>query len=102
MRNTCASRIVGWRGGGVAEQIVLDLAPMDVPAGLRHPPLHRRILFRLQEATHPGSADAPGFRLHPLKGDRAGQWSARVTGNWRVVFRFEDGEAVDVDLIDCH
>ncbi len=62
----------------------------------------RRILFRLQEATHPGSADAPGFRLHPLKGDRAGQWSVRVSGNWRVVFRFEDGEAVDVDLIDYH
>ena len=47
-------------------------------------------------------SDAPGFRLHPLKGDRAGQWSVRVSGNWRVVFRFEDGEAVDVDLIDYH
>ncbi len=65
-------------------------------------PRLRRILFRLQEATHPGSANAPGFRLHPLKGDRAGQWSVRVSGNWRVVFRFEDGEAVDVDLIDYH
>ena len=65
-------------------------------------PRLRRILFRLQEATHPGSADAPGFRLHPLKGSRAGQWSVRVTGNWRVVFRFEDGEAVDVDLVDYH
>ena len=42
------------------------------------------------------------FRLHPLKGDRAGQWSVRVSGNWRVVFRFEDGEAVDVDLVDYH
>ena len=62
----------------------------------------RRILFRLQEATRPGSADAPGFRLHPLKGDRAGEWSVRVSGNWRVVFRFEDGEAVDVDLVDYH
>ena len=71
-----------------------------LPAG--QVPRLRRILFRLQEATHPGSADAPGFRLHPLKGDRAGQWSVRVTGNWRVVFRFEDGEAVDVDLIDYH
>ena len=65
-------------------------------------PRLRRILFRLQEATHPGSADAPGFRLHPLKGDRAGLWSVRVSGNWRVVFRFEDGEAVDVDLVDYH
>ncbi len=42
------------------------------------------------------------FRLHPLKGDRAGQWGVRVSGNWRVVFRFEDGEAVAVDLIDYH
>ncbi len=71
-----------------------------LPAGLV--PRLRRILFRLQEAAHPGSADAPGFRLHPLKSDRAGQWSVRVSGNWRVVFRFEGGEAVDVDLIDYH
>ena len=71
-----------------------------LPAG--SVPRLRRILFRLQEATRPSSADAPGFRLHPLKGGRAGQWSVRVTGNLRVVFRFEDGEAVDVDLIDYH
>ena len=44
-------------------------------------PRLRRILFRLQEAARLGSADAPGFRLHPLKGDRAGQWSVRVSGN---------------------
>ena len=44
----------------------------------------------------------PGFRLHPLKADQAGKWSLRVSGNWRVVFRFENGEAVDVDLIDYH
>ncbi len=36
-------------------------------------PRLRRILFRLHAAAHPGDADAPGFRLHPLKGDRAGQ-----------------------------
>ena len=71
-----------------------------VPAALV--PRLRRILFRLQEAGYPASANAPGFRLHPLKGDRAGQWSVRVSGNWRVVFRFDDGEAVDVDLVDYH
>ena len=71
-----------------------------VPADLA--PRLRRILFRLQEATHPRIADAPGFRLHPLKGDRAGHWNVRVSGNWRVVFRFEGGEAVYVDLIDYH
>ena len=62
----------------------------------------RRILVRLQDATRPGDADAPGFRLHPLKGARAGEWSVRVSGNWRVVFRFEGGEVVDVDLVDYH
>ncbi len=65
-------------------------------------PRLRRILFRLQEADNPRSADAPGFRLHPLRGERSGQWSVRVSGNWRVVFRFTDGQAVDVDLIDYH
>ncbi len=74
--------------------------PGRAPAGLA--PRLRRILFRMQEATHPRSADAPGFRLHPLKADRAGKWSVRVSGNWRVVFRFEDGEIVDVDLIEHH
>lgn len=65
-------------------------------------PRLQRILFRLQEATHPSDAEAPGFRLHPLKGNRREEWSIRVSGNWRVVFRFEEGEAVDVDLIDYH
>ena len=74
--------------------------PARLPTGLV--PRLRRILFRLQEATGPASADAPGFRLHPLKGDRAGVWSVRVSGNWRVVFRFEDHEVVDVNLIDYH
>ncbi len=44
--------------------------------------------------------DLPGFRLHPLKGDLRGFWSVAVSGNWRLVFRFEGGHASDVDLID--
>lgn len=44
----------------------------------------------------------PGYHLHPLKGDRQGQWSVRVSGNWRIVFRFMDGAAADVTLIDYH
>lgn len=62
----------------------------------------RRILSRLQEATRPESAAAPGFQLHRLRGNRESQWSVKVSGNWRVVFRFESGEAVGVDLIDYH
>ncbi len=44
----------------------------------------------------------PGFRLHPLKGNLAGNWAVSVSGNWRVTFRFVDGDAVDVDLTDYH
>lgn len=64
--------------------------PAGLPAGLV--PRLRHILFRLQEASNPASAAAPGFRLHPLKGSQTGRWSVRASGNWRVVFRFEDGE----------
>ncbi len=62
----------------------------------------RRILTLLEQACSWQDMDLPGYRLHPLKGDRRGQWSVRVFGNWRIVFRFEDREAVDVDLVDCH
>ena len=41
----------------------------------------RRIPFRLQEVAHPGGADAPGFRLHALKGDHAGRLSVRASGD---------------------
>jgi proteic killer suppression protein len=44
----------------------------------------------------------PGWRLHPLKGDLRGYWSLTVSGNWRLVFRFVDGDAFDLDLTDYH
>jgi len=46
--------------------------------------------------------DAPGLVLHPLRGNLAGFWAVRVSGNWRVIFRLEDGQVFDVDLIDYH
>lgn len=46
--------------------------------------------------------DQPGFKLHPLKGDLQGYWSVTVRANWRVIFRFEDGNAFDVDFTDYH
>ena len=61
-----------------------------------------RVLARLDAASEPGHMDLPGFRLHPLKGDLAGFWSVTVSGNWRIVFRFEGGNACDVDLVDYH
>ena len=65
-------------------------------------PRIRRMLGTLRVATKPSDVDIPGYRLHPLKGDRAGYWSIRVSGNRRIVFRFRDGEPVDVDLVDYH
>jgi toxin HigB-1 len=44
----------------------------------------------------------PGFRLHPLKGSLTGYWAVSVSGNWRVTFRFDNGDAVDVDYMDYH
>jgi proteic killer suppression protein len=44
----------------------------------------------------------PGMRLHPLKGDLAGYWSVSVSGNWRIISRFDDGKAEGVDLVDHH
>ena len=62
----------------------------------------RLLLTALQDAKAPREMDLPGYRLHQLKGKRRGQWSVRVSGNWRIVFCFSDGEAVTVDLLDYH
>lgn len=44
----------------------------------------------------------PGYRLHKLKGDMRGLYAVEVSANWRIVFRFENGQASDIDLIDYH
>ncbi|MGH6857956.1 MAG: type II toxin-antitoxin system RelE/ParE family toxin [Methylocella sp.] len=61
-----------------------------------------RILARLAEASKPANMALPGFKLHPLKHALAGFWAVSVSGNWRVIFRFEGEHARDVDLIDYH
>ena len=61
-----------------------------------------RILARLNEAMTAHDMSLPGYRLHPLKGELAGFWSVTVSGNWRIIFRFENGSAYDVDLVDYH
>ena len=61
------------------------------------------MLTLLDEAAEPEDMGLfPGWRLHPLKGDLKGFWSLTVTGNWRLVFRMDGGNAYDVDLIDYH
>lgn len=61
-----------------------------------------RILTLLDAATTPQGLDLPRYRLHPLKGEMNGYWAVTVSANWRIIFKFEDGNAVDVELIDYH
>ena len=74
-----ASRI----GPGLASRVALVLADLD-------------------DARKPSDLDLPGYRLHPLKGALKGFWSISVSGNWRMIFRFDDSDAYDVDLVDYH
>lgn len=60
------------------------------------------VLAHLEHAVQPADLNLPGYRLHPLKGERKGQWSVMISGNWRVTFRFVEGDAHDVDLVDYH
>ena len=62
----------------------------------------RDIMARLNASSEPNDMDLPGFGLHPLKGDLAGFWAVKVRANWRIVFRFENGHALDVDYLDYH
>ena len=59
-------------------------------------------LRRLNEAAKPQDMNLPGWRLHPLKGELKGHWSAWVSGNWRLTFRFVGPDAELVDYLDYH
>jgi toxin HigB-1 len=74
------------------------------PRGMiaKHAMKLRDILVRLDAAGMPADMNLPGFRLHPLKGEFKGFWAVTVRANWRVLFRFENGDALDVDYIDYH
>ena len=61
-----------------------------------------RILDRLDAAMRPQDMNIPGWRLHPLRGDRKGYWAVAVSGNLRLTFAFDGEDAVDVDLEDYH
>lgn len=60
------------------------------------------ILAALDAAATITAMDRPSFRLHRLKGNLRGLWAVTVRPNWRIVFRFTDGKASDVDFVDYH
>ena len=63
----------------------------------------RNLLARLDASRCVADMDFPGLRLHPLQGKLAGFYAVTVSGNWRLIFRFNAaGSAIDVDLIDYH
>jgi proteic killer suppression protein len=68
----------------------------------KHDKRLRQILALLDEAISIRDMDAPGLRLHPLKGELKGLWSVTVQANWRITFRFENGDAYIVDYQDYH
>ena len=71
----------------------------------RIPPQFRNrikaILALLDQADTLADLAAPRYRLHPLRG-RRGYWSMRVSANWRIVFRYENDDALEIDLVDYH
>lgn len=62
----------------------------------------RGILAFLEAATVVSDMDIPDLNLHPLKGDMKEYWAVKVDGNYRLIFRFESGNAYDVDIVDYH
>jgi proteic killer suppression protein len=69
-------------------------------------PTHARklqtILTTLHASKEVQDMNAPAFKLHPMTGNEKGVWSVWVNGNWRITFRFEDGDAYIVDYRDYH
>jgi toxin HigB-1 len=61
-----------------------------------------RVLARLDASSEARDMNVPGFGLHAMSGDRKGYWSVVVSRNWRIIFRFESGDASDVDFVDYH
>ncbi|MBV8063800.1 MAG: type II toxin-antitoxin system RelE/ParE family toxin [Nevskia sp.] len=68
----------------------------------RHAQRLADILDRLDAAHHVEDMRYPGSNLHQLKGDLTGYCAVTVSGNWRVIFRFDEGNAHQVDYLDYH
>lgn len=60
------------------------------------------ILDRLGASVDVGDMKYPGSDLHQLKGKMKGKWTVKVSGSWRIVFNFKEGDAYNVDYIDYH
>lgn len=68
----------------------------------KHEKRLRMQLAALDTAKEINDLNVPGYKLHPLKGDRKGIWAITVNGNWRLTFEFSDGNAYVLDYEDYH
>ena len=68
----------------------------------KHADRLRLIIARLDASKRPQDMNLPGLKLHKLTGNLKEFWSVEVTGNWRVIFKFEGQDAFEVDYLDYH
>ena len=68
----------------------------------KHAERLRLVLARLDAAGEPRDMNLPGLRLHRLTGRLNDFWAVDISGNWRVIFRFEKQDIIDVDYLDYH
>lgn len=61
-----------------------------------------RILAKLSVAVKPSDMNVPGWSLHPLRDDLLGYWSVRIETNWRIIFKFDGDDIVNIDYRDYH
>lgn len=84
-----------------AGRIFRSIRSKKLPHEIQRPALRKLLLIDsavvLEDLRSP-----PGNRLEALKGDRVGQYSIRINQQWRICFRWEDGDAVDVEIVDYH
>jgi len=92
-------------GNRLAENLFDDRAGSRLvrrfPSELRRA-ARRKILYVHDAAELKDLRVPPGNRLEALRGDRAGRYSIRINDQWRVVFRWKDGDAYDVEVLDYH
>lgn len=90
--------------GGFAHKGLRQLFEEDNAKGVNaeHVRKIKQILAVLDASETIEALRLPTFRLHELNGDLKGYWAVTVRANWRIIFRFEGGKALDVDLVDYH
>ncbi len=68
----------------------------------KHAEILKLILLQLASAIKPEDMNTPGNNFHPLRGELDGYYSIKVSSNWRIIFQFEETDAILVDYIDYH